>query len=407
MNGTSENTKQRFIAEDLLADRMKNTTKSFIREILKVAISPDIISFAGGLPNRELFPVEELKESANKVFDLSGKEALQYSNSEGYLPLREFISGYYAEKHGIHVLPDNILITSGSQQGLDLLGKVLVNSHDQVIIEEPGYLGAIQALSLYNPKFITVTLNNDGMDSDQLMSVTEDENPKLAYVVPEFQNPSGIRYTSEKREEIAEIVKDKALMIIEDNPYIDLCFNGSPSDSFFHYLPDQTVLLGTFSKTIVPGFRIGWIAASDHLMEKLIIAKQAADLHTNVFSQMVLYRYLTDFDNDMHIRKINKMYGQQCQAMVRAIQKYFPPEIEFTQPEGGMFLWVTLPGNLSSLDLFHSALKRKVAFVPGNPFYIDNRECYSTFRLNFSCSGADTIEKGIAKIGDAIAEISK
>ena len=390
--------------KDLLADRMKNTTKSFIREILKVAISPDIISFAGGLPNRDLFPVEELKESALRVFDQSGKEALQYSNSEGYLPLREYISGYYVEKHGISVKPDNILITSGSQQGLDLLGKVLVNNGDKVIIEEPGYLGAIQALSLYNPKFITVTLNNDGMDCMQLMSAIENECPKLAYVVPEFQNPSGIRYTSEKRKEFAEIVKDKAMLVVEDNPYIDLNFGGSASDSFFHYLPNQTILLGTFSKTIVPGFRIGWIAASDDLMDKLIIAKQAADLHTNVFSQMVLYRYLTDFDNDTHIRKIRKIYGQQCQVMVRAIKKYFPREIEFTQPEGGMFLWVKLPGNLSSLDLFHSALNKKVAFVPGNPFYINNRDYYSTFRLNFSCSDADTIEKGIAKIGDAIAE---
>lgn len=405
MKRTTEHSKNEFTPDDLFADRMQDIPKSFIREILKVAISPEIISFAGGLPNRDLFPVEELKESAIKVFDEQGRDALQYSNSEGYSPLREYISTYYADKHGIHVKPENILITSGSQQGLDLLGKVLVNNTDKAIIEEPGYLGAIQALSLYRPNFIPVKLNENGMDCEQLAVILQKECPKLMYVVPEFQNPSGTSYTIETRHRMADLVSNIPMYIIEDNPYIDLRFEGSGSGSFFHYLPRKTILLGTFSKTIVPGFRIGWVVAPDKLMEKLIIAKQAADLHTNVFTQMVLHRYLSDYNNEEHIRRIINVYGQQCIIMVQAIEKYFPSDIEFTKPQGGMFLWVKLPGNLSSLDLFRIALEKQVAFVPGDPFYTDNRKFYSAFRLNFSCSDPATIKEGIGRIGDSIATL--
>jgi 2-aminoadipate transaminase len=405
MKQTIEQSEKAFTPEDLFADRMKDVPKSFIREILKVAISPDIISFAGGLPNRELFPVQELKESAIKVFDQLGSDALQYSNSEGYLPLREYISTYYAEKHRIFIKPENILITSGSQQGLDLLGKVLLNCNDEVVIEEPGYLGAIQALSLYSPRFIPVKLNNKGMDTNELAKIFHKTHPKLLYVVPEFQNPSGTSYSLEVRNRIAEITEDKSLYIVEDNPYIDLRFEGTGSGSFNHLLSGKTILLGTFSKTIVPGFRIGWVAAPDELMDKLKVAKQAADLHTNVFSQMVLHRYLTEFDNEEHIRKIISAYSVQCKTMVQAIDKYFPSDIEFTPPQGGMFLWVKLPDHLSSRDLFQIAIKKNVAIVPGDPFYTDGRKSYSTFRMNFSCSDVVTIKEGIAKIGESIGEL--
>lgn len=407
MKQTVENLKKNKItADDLFADRMKNVPKSFIREILKVAISPDIISFAGGLPNPDLFPVDELKQSAAKVFDQMGRYALQYSNSEGYLPLRDYISNYYAEKHGLKVKPENILITSGSQQGLDLMGKILLNKADKVIIEEPGYLGAIQALSLYAPEFLPVKLHSDGMDTMQLERVLHRNRPKLMYVVPEFQNPSGISYSPLKRKIVAELIANSSMYVVEDNPYIDLRFNESKSDSFYHVLPEKTILLGTFSKTIVPGFRMGWIAASDKIMDKLIIAKQAADLHTNVFTQMVLYQYLSDFDNELHINKIITSYGNQCNRMIRAIDSCFPEGVEFTRPEGGMFLWVKLPDRFSSQELFRIALRKKVAFVPGDPFYTDKRTFYPTFRLNFSCSDEAAIQEGIARIGESIDELS-
>ncbi len=407
MTQAGEHSKKAFMPDDLFADRIKDVPKSFIREILKVAISPDIISFAGGLPNRELFPVQKLKVSANKVFDIQGGDALQYSSTEGYLPLREYISSYYAEKHDIVVKPANILITSGSQQGLDLLGKVLVNRNDRIVMEEPGYLGAIQALSLFRPKYVPVALNKDGMDTGRLAEVLEQENPKLMYVVPEFQNPSGISYTSAIRKEVAQLVGNRSIYIIEDNPYIDIRFEGSGSGSFYHLLPEKTILLGTFSKTIVPGFRIGWIVAPDILMQKLIIAKQAADLHTNIFTQMVLCQYLKDFDNEEHITEIVNAYGYRCRIMVQAAGKYFPSDVEFTRPKGGMFLWAKLPDNLSSFDLFSLALKKKVAFVPGDPFYTIRRESYPTFRLNFSCSDEPAINEGMARIGESIEELRR
>ena len=405
MKTMTKNTRNTILTDQLFSDRIADVPRSFIREILKVAVSPDIISFAGGLPNRNLFPVEELKQSAIKVFDTMGKEALQYSNSEGYLPLRNYICCYYKAKHDISVEPGNILITSGSQQGLDLLGKVLINRADEVILEEPGYLGAIQALSLYRPVFRPVPLRMDGMDVELLKKTLDSSDPKLMYVVPDFQNPSGISYSSAVRSKVAGYIQDRKCYLVEDNPYIDLRFEGSASKSLQCILPQKTILLGTFSKTTVPGFRLGWIVAPDNLMDKLIIAKQAADLHTNIFTQMLLYHYLTDYDNDSHIRKIIDVYGRQRDAMVKAIGKYFPKDVDFTRPQGGMFLWVTLPEGLSSMKLFNLAINKKVAFVPGDPFYTTKKESYRTLRLNFSCSDEPTTEEGIRRLGEAIFQL--
>ena len=334
-----------------------------------------------------------------------GKEALQYSNSEGFLPLREYISHYYSKKHDIAVRSENILITSGSQQGLDLLGKVLINTGDDVIIEEPGYLGAIQALSLYRPTFLPVPLLENGIDTRHLANVLSSGNPKLMYSVPEFQNPAGISYSQEVRDKVVRLLKGRRCYIIEDNPYIDLRFEGVGSKSFYLSIPERTILLGTFSKTTVPGFRLGWIVAPDNLMEKLIIAKQAADLHTNIFTQMLLYQYLTNYDNDSHIQKIRNVYGRQRDAMVEALGKFFPPGVKFTRPQGGMFLWVTLPGEMSSMELFNIAIQKKVAFVPGDPFYTTKQEICPTLRLNFSCSDVVTTEEGIRRLGESIHKL--
>lgn len=389
----------------IFADRITDVPRSFIREILKVAISPDIISFAGGLPNRELFPVEDLKQSAISVFDKAGKEVMQYSNTEGYLPLRELIAERYLTRYGIKISPVNILITSGSQQGLDLIGKTLLNERDDVIVEEPGYLGALQAFSLFRPRFCPVPMTNAGMDTSKLSSLLKHTNAKLMYTVPEFQNPSGISYSDQTREEIAALIQGRPLLMVEDNPYTEIRFTDRKPTSFYNLIPKQTILLGTFSKTVVPGFRMGWVVAPDHIMDKLIIAKQAADLHTNIFTQELIYEYLTHYDNDAHIKRICKVYGQQRDAMVHAIRKYFPKEIEYTIPDGGMFLWVTLPEGYSSMELFDCAIKKDVAFVPGNPFYTDNKPYYRTLRLNFSCSDEITIIKGIERLASSIKEL--
>lgn len=391
--------------EGLFADRINGIPRSFIREILKVTSSPNMISFAGGLPNPDLFPVEQINDAIKAVMSESAKVVMQYSNTEGYLPLRQWIAAKYLREEGVVVHPDTILITSGSQQGLDLIGKVLVNKNDNVVIEEPGYLGAIQALSMYQPNYISVPLLANGIDVEMLQKVCEQNKVKLMYSVPNFQNPSGLSYAEDVRNNVAHIFKTHGGIIVEDNPYGDLRFSGTKPPSFYALLPEQTLLLGSFSKTIVPGFRLGWIVAPVAIMDKLITAKQAADLHTSGFTQQVVYRYLTDNNSAEHISKIIEVYGRQRQAMVAAIDNYFPKEVSYTLPDGGMFLWITLPAGLSSLKLFEMAIKNNVAIVPGIPFYADKREDCNTARLNFSCANEDTIREGVKRLGAVICEL--
>ncbi len=389
----------------LLADRIQNVPKSFIREILKVAISPDIISFAGGLPNPDLFPVQEMNQASQTVFNKSGAEALQYSSTEGYLPLREYIADQY-KNDGLNILPDNILITSGSQQGLDLIAKIFINEGDEVIIEEPGYLGAIQSFSVLGAQFLPVPMQTDGIHTKLLKSRINKHNPKLFYTVPAFQNPSGISYSNNKMETTANILRKSDIITMEDTPYKDIKFTDTPTPSFYRYNPQQTILLGSFSKTTVPGFRLGWMVAPDYIMDKLLVAKQAADLHTNNFAQRVLYQYLNDFDSIAHVKKISAQYGKQCHKMMTCIEKYFPKKISYTKPEGGMFLWVTLPGGISATELFHKAIEHKVAFVPGTPFYTNADAACNTLRLNFSNSSEEKIEEGIKRLGKVIYDMS-
>jgi 2-aminoadipate transaminase len=390
--------------DSIFSDRITDVPRSFIREILKVAIDPTVISFAGGLPNRELFPIEEIRKATNKVFNIHGRDIFQYSNSEGYLKLREYIAERYRHKKKLDIPVENILIISGSQQGLDLLGKILINDNDSLIIEEPGYLGAIQAFSIYQPKFLPIPVSQNGMDTEKLKGAMSSEKPKLMYTVPNFQNPSGISYSLKNRTEIAQILRGTTTILIEDDPYDELRFEGEAKPSFRKLLPDNTVLLGSFSKTIVPGFRLGWIVAPKHIMEKLIIAKQATDLHTSHFTQAIIYQYLTDNDIDSHINKIRTAYGNQCRAMLRSIRRHFPPDVSHTTPEGGMFVWAELPQGAAALDLFEIAVKDKVIFVPGDPFYV-NRTRAQTMRLNFSCVDDKTIELGISRLGAAIREL--
>jgi 2-aminoadipate transaminase len=388
----------------IFSDRIKDVPKSFIREILKVTAQDDIISFAGGLPNKDLFPVANLKASAIKAFDTGGTAMLQYSPSEGYKPLREYIARRYKLRFNLNIKPGQIIILNGSQQGLDLTGKVFINEKDSIIIEEPGYLGAIQAYSLFLPKFKTVPLQNDGIDPEKFSSVMQSCSAKLFYTVPNFQNPSGISYSDERRKQVADIIAESNTLIVEDDPYGELRYSGKEMCSFANLIPEQTILLGSFSKIVVPGFRLGWIVLPEHLFEKVLIAKQAADLHSNQFAQRVLYQFIEDYDLNKHIDKIKHAYGSQCNAMIEAIQKHFPADVEFTRPEGGMFLWVTLSKGKSAMELFHKAIKEKVAFVPGDPFYIGKKNV-NTFRLNFSCSSPTVIDEGIRRLGKVIREL--
>jgi 2-aminoadipate transaminase len=383
------------------SDRITDVPQSFIREILKTTLDETVISFAGGLPNRDLFPVNEIKDAAIKVLEYNGKEALQYSTSEGYLPLREWIANRYSKLMDITVDPQNIIITSGSQQGLDLLGKVLINDNDSVAIEEPGYLGAIQAFSLYRPSFHPVPIDFDGLNLPILKEVIGNNKVKIIYTVPNFQNPSGLSHTDKNRDGAAEILRDTDTLLIEDNPYGELQFSGTQKRSYYSRIPKQTVLLGSFSKVFAPSLRLGWIVTPPDLTQKVIIAKQASDLHTNYLSQRILYQFLLDNSIDEHIKKIRLKYKIQKETMLNAITSFFPKNVTCSNPDGGMFLWAILPENISAKSLFAKAVEQKVVYVPGDPFYI-NKTDVNTMRLNFSCAEKSTIETGIKILGSVI-----
>jgi 2-aminoadipate transaminase len=383
---------------------MGNVKKSFIREILKVTVNPEVISFAGGLPNPASFPVEEISEAARDVLREDGGNALQYSTTEGYLPLRRKIAERYDKRFGLKVNAEEIMITTGSQQALDLIGKAFLNKGDPVLMERPGYLGAIQAMSIFEPDFQTVSLKEDGVDLTSLNSVLTEHAPKIFYTVPNFQNPSGLTYSGENRKGVAELVRKHSTVLIEDDPYGELRFIGRDIPPIKTYLGDQSVLLGSFSKIVSPGMRLGWVCACPEIMEKLIVCKQASDLHTSYFTQRVVDRYLADHDLDEHIRKIKVMYQTQRNSMVEAVKRYFPSEVRYTEPEGGMFLWATLPEGMSSVELFQLASKSNVAFVPGDPFYVDATNT-NTLRLNYTNSNESEIEEGIKRLGSVIREL--
>ena len=391
--------------KSLLSNRIQNVPESFIRKILKVSTQADVISFAGGLPSADLFPIAGLQDACNKVLQNNGKKALQYSSSEGDSELRAWIATRYKEKQGLNISPDNILITNGSQQVLDLLGKVLLNEGDPIAIENPGYLGAIQSFSLYQPTMHTVAIDDNGLNVEQLAQVLENHKPKLLYTVPNFQNPTGISYSQENREAVAQVVSKSKTLLIQDDPYGELRFSGEQKTNFYELLPEQTLLLGSFSKIVVPSFRLGWVVAPDWLMKPLVIAKQAADLHTNYFSQQVISQYLKDNALDDHVEKIIQFYGKQKQVMVDAIKQYFPADVKIADSEGGMFLWVTLSKDMSAMNLFDKAIKEKVAFVPGKPFYVGNESEENTLRLSYVTVDEEAILEGIKRLGRCMVDV--
>ncbi|MCG3212743.1 MAG: 2-aminoadipate transaminase [Anaerolineae bacterium] len=387
----------------MLAQRMQHLQKSFIREILKVTEKPDIISFAGGLPNPAYFPAAQLADAAQKVLLGDGQAALQYSTTEGHPPLRRYIANRY-HRFGIEVSPDQILITNGSQQGLDLIGKLLINPGDPVVIERPGYLGAIQSFSLYEPDFRPVPLLADGIDLEQLASTLDAAPVKLMYTTPNFQNPSGLTYSAQTRAKLAELVGDRRLILVEDNPYGELRFTGEHQPSFWNLLPDRVILLGSFSKVVAPALRLGWLVVPPALLDKLIAAKQAADLHSNYLTQRILYQFLQDNDLDAHLQTIRAAYKRQAELMVSMLEELFPPEVKFTRPEGGMFVWVTLPEEVSALALLEEATRQNVAFVPGQPFYVDGGG-QNSLRLNFSNADEAAIETGMQRLAGALKTV--
>lgn len=396
------------------AQRAKHIKSSAIRELLKLTQRPEIISFAGGLPAAEVFPIERFREACCKVLETQAHIALQYGATEGYEPLREMIARH-TSRYGIAAKLENVMITSGSQQALDLIGKLLINSGDSVLVEAPTYLGALQAFSVYGAEYISVPSDDDGLQTE-LLEQRLRLGPKFMYVLPNFQNPGGTTLSEGRRHQLVLLADRYGVPIVEDDPYGQLRYEGEHLPSLVvldrenlrrdnGYSLGNVIYLSTFSKTLAPGLRLGWIVAPPEVISKLVQLKQGADLHTSTFVQSVAYEVARDNFLDEHIRMIRCVYGERRNVMLEALQECFPPEATWTRPQGGLFLWVTLPAGVDSQKLLQAALQQNVAFVPGESFYANNGgEGSRHLRLNFSNAAPEQIREGIRRLASAIKQ---
>jgi 2-aminoadipate transaminase len=381
------------------SERASQLQSSFIREILKITQRPEIISFAGGLPSPATFPVEHMKAAYDKVLSENGKVALQYGPTDGYPLLREWIANSLSTD-SCKIMPEQVLMTSGSQQALDLLGKVLIDEGSRVLVETPSYLGALQAFSVYRPEFKSVATDDHGLVPSSIEPVAE--GARMLYALPNFQNPTGRSLSIERRVELVETCARLGIPLIEDDPYGALSYNGEPFPKMLNMNPDGVIYMGSFSKVLTPGIRLGYVVAPLPLVRRLELAKQAADLHTAQLTQMVVYEVIKDGFLDEHIPKIRTLYANQCQAMLDAMTEHFPASVTWTKPEGGMFIWVTLPKQIDAMKLLDQAIAAKVAFVPGAPFYANEAET-NTLRLSFVTVPPERIREGVAVLGKLIA----
>ncbi len=388
-----------------LAQRADKMNPSVIREILKVTEKPGIISFAGGLPSPQTFPIDAMREASERVLRDDGKAALQYAASEGYAPLREWVAQDLL-KQGMHVSPDQVLITTGSQQGLDLVAKILIDAGSRILVETPTYLGALQAFTPMEPVAVGVNSDDHGVDADDLRAKVGNgaDKARLVYLLPNFQNPTGRTMTEARRAAVAQVAVETGLPIIEDNPYGDLWFDAPPAPSLSSRHPEGSVYLGSFSKILAPGLRLGYLVAPKTLYPKLLQAKQAADLHTPSFNQRVVAEVLKDGFIERHVPTIRALYKQQCKAMLAALDREMAGlGLTWNRPVGGMFLWVQLPQGLKAVPLLEKAVAKGVAFVPGFAFYAQDAN-ESTLRLSFVTATVDQINTGMAALAAAIRE---
>lgn len=401
------------------AQRNQRMGGSIIRELLKFTQQPDMISFAGGLPAPELFPVEAFRAAADRVLTQSGSKALQYSTTEGYQPLRALIVEKMAH-YGILAKEDNVLITSGSQQALDLIGKLLINAGDTILVERPTYLGALQAWNAYQAEYVEVPIDDNGLQVDQLEEALR-AGVKFMYVLPNFQNPGGVTLSLDRRQELVELADRYGVPIIEDDPYGELLYEGEHLPTLVQldcehlesracdghgYFRGNILYLSTFSKTLAPGLRLGWIVAPVEVIQKCVQAKQGMDLHTSIFDQMVAYEVAKGGFLEKHVRTLRRVYGARRDVMLAAMERYFPAGVHWTHPRGGLFLWVELPPEINAEELLQDAIKEKVAFVPGHAFYAAGRSSgqLNTMRLNFSNAEPEMIEEGIRRLARAIEQ---
>lgn len=387
-----------------LADRMGNVTGSIIRELLKLTVQPEIISFAGGLPAKEFFPVREFDEACHHILTTQGEVALQYSPTEGFRPLKSFLAEKMS-KYGIMVEPENILMVNGSQQGLDLIGKLFVDPHSCVITSAPTYLGALQAWNAYQARYCSVPLDEDGMVVEELPAILEaDHAHRFVYVLPNFHNPAGTTMPLERRERLVEIARQYDLIIIEDDPYGELRYEGEDITPIFRLAPERTVYLSTFSKTLAPGIRLAWVTAPKPLIARFVQVKQGADLHTGTFVQMVADDICQRGILRQHVKRLREVYRKRRDAMQDALSEHMPEGVIWTKPQGGLFLWAQTPPSIDTKEFLKTAVERKVAFVPGFAFYPRGEGGDHAMRLNFSAADEELINEGIYRLGTAMKE---
>lgn len=390
--------------EPKLARRTAGMKSSIIRELLKLAVQPDLISFAGGLPAAELFPVREIEEACRHILATDAAHVLQYSTTEGHPPLRQWLADSMS-RPDLHVEADNLLITNGSQQALDIIGKLFVEPGSCVITSEPTYVGALQAWNVYEASYVTVPQDDDGMLVDRLPALLANaKKPRLLYVLPNFHNPAGVSIPLERRLRLVEIARKHDLILVEDDPYGELRFEGEEITPLYRLAPERTIYLSTFSKTLAPGLRIGWVTAPKPIIHKFVQAKQGSDLHTSTFAQAVVADVCQRGLLPGHVRKIRSTYHERRDAMLAALGEHWPEGCAWTRPKGGLFLWATVPEGLSTAELLPKAVEKEVAYVPGIAFYPGEAGGHNAMRLNFSCAGVAAIQEGIRRLGDVIRE---
>lgn len=398
--------------EHRYAHRTQGMKSSAIRELLKVSSLPGMISFGGGFPAPEVFPIEKFKEACDTVLTEMGKQALQYGATEGYQPLRELIASN-AGKYGIQVSADNVLITTGSQQALDLLGKIFINRGDRILVESPTYLGALQAWNAYGCNYVTIDSDDDGMQTEQLHDLIS-TNIKFIYALPNFQNPSGTTLSLERRKQLIELANSQGVPIIEDDPYGQLRYEGEHlppvvvlddeiRSKEFPVYSGNVIYTSTFSKILAPGLRLAWVVAPVDVIKKLVQAKQGSDLNTSTFNQFVAYELAKSPWMREHIQTIRKVYRERRDTMLKALENNMPEGTDWTKPKGGLFLWVKLPEGCDTTKLFPKAIEEKVAYVPGESFH-PNGGGKNTMRLNFSACNPETIKIGIQRLGKMIKD---
>lgn len=385
---------------------------SEIRELLKLTQQPEIISFAGGLPNPESFPVNDIKEIVSNLLQNEGAKILQYGSTEGVNEFRDTLAKMMDERYNVKgIKRGNILITAGSQEALYLLAKIFVNPGDKVVIEAPTYIGILTAFQSYKPDYVEVEMDDNGMDTEILEEKLkelkrEGKKPKLIYVIPTFQNPTGVTMSLERRKHLLELAEEYDTLVVEDNPYGELRYSGESLPSLKSMDKNHYVIhLGTFSKILAPGFRLAWMIAHEEIIKKAVLAKQGIDLCTNTFGQYIANEYISKGYLERHIPEVIALYKRKRDLMLRMMDEYFPDYVKWTKPDGGMFLWVTLPDNMDAEKMFPKAIENKVAYVIGSAFY-PKRDHKNTFRLNFTYSSDEQIEEGIKRLAKVIKEFS-